>query len=57
MKFEMLFECVYQSLQPEVDICLELRIIKDSTREAKQDTDCLFERLEGTRLCLAARTI
>ena len=49
--------CVYQSVQPVMDVCLKLWVIQDSTCEAKQDTDGLFQRLERTRLGFAARTI
>lgn len=59
---KMVCECVravnyYQCFQPVMDICLELRVIEDSSCETKEDTDGIFQWLNGTRLSLACWTI
>lgn len=48
---------LYQSLQPAVDVCLKLCVVKDSSCEAKEDADGLLERLKGTSLRPPARVI
>lgn len=47
---------MYQSLQPVMDVCLELCVIEDSACEAEQDTYGHFQRLERAGLSLAAGT-
>lgn len=49
--------CVYQSLQPEVDVCLELRVVQDSPCEAEENTDALLQREEGAGLTLGTTHI